>query len=145
MTQLTKLPGTLSTFCKYISFHIGQFHTALNVSLQLTVAWTKIGPHLQNVTHDVSAAWSENVTSEGFRACVLVAGRHFFTNGWTNKTPSIQWIAYQTAFVNESEGALESGTVDLQTWYTGSRCAVIDLHVSIIAYIQCLSQLTTYT
>ena len=70
-----------------------------------------------------SAVWSENVTSAGFRACALIAGRHFFND---YPSPSLNWLAYQiTHRSNDAGRKVDEGVVMLKTWYTGSLCHYI--------------------
>ena len=82
--------------------------------IQLTTSWNQSS--LSNITHDASASWSEQVTVNGFKACVLIAGRHFFYH--VDTAPSVHWMAYQNI-------PMEMGVVNMATWYTGSRCVWI--------------------
>lgn len=56
----------------------------------------------------------------------MVAGRHFF--GAIDRNPSVHWVAYQD-FLRASRN-MESGVVNLTTWYTGSQCVSLPLRYS---------------
>ena len=90
--------------------------------IQLTVTWKK--SNRNNKTHDATASWSEEVSINGFKACVMVAGRHF--HGIVDK-PGVHWIAYQVGLTKHM--LIEGGVVNLATWYTGSRCHYISVKV----------------
>lgn len=126
--KLENLPGVPSAFCKYISFHQGRFKAASNISVQLTVSWQQQQQQVHK-SHHATAAWSESVSTRGFKACVFVTGRYFFVER-IKEAPTIHWVAYQSVFTKESHGALESGVVDLPEWYTGGKCGTVSLNVS---------------
>ena len=95
----------------------------------LTVTWNQT--EANENPHEASASWSEDVSVNGFKACVLVAGRHFFEN---MDPPSVHWVAYQSEVANTTDD-LEVGTVNMKTWYTGSRCHFIKLKVCIYTVV----------
>ena len=98
-----------------------KFFSIFPMHIQLTVTWNQ--DSASNVTHDASSSWSEDVTSSGFKACVLVAGRHFTYN--FDKKPSVFWMAYQRGVTQLGYRAVEVGVVNMTVWYTGSRCQFI--------------------
>ena len=81
--------------------------------LQLTISWNN-----QTFTEG-SAVWGENVTTRGFSACILVAGRHFFGGV---PTPIVFWMAYQRGLMTSSNGQLVGGAIAMPTWSSGSTC-----------------------
>ena len=124
-TRLDTVPGIPVAFCKYVDLNRIMFDEDLQMHIQLTVTWNQSKP--SNISHDATASWSEEVSINGFKACVMVAGRHFF--GIADK-PGVHWIAYQVRLRNAARGALEGGVVTLKNWYTGSKCAFIMVKVS---------------
>ena len=82
--------------------------------------------------NDASAVWSENVTVNGFNACVLVAGRHFFDSLYP---PNVNWVAFQKGVIIPD--LLNGGIIELPTWETGSQCAFISLNVCLLKYNKC--------
>lgn len=93
------------------------FHPSLNISVQLSVSWGQ--KNATDIAHDAAASWSEDVTRNGFKACVLVAGRHYFST--IKQKPYVHWYAYQLGVVHKSHG-VAAGVIDISTWYTGSKC-----------------------
>ena len=68
---LKPIPNIAVAFCKYVHLNNKRFESDFPMHIQLTIAW-------RNQTFKEGAAvWSENVTTFGFNACVIVAGRHF--------------------------------------------------------------------
>ena len=70
---------------------------------------------------------SISVFSHGFKACVLVAGRHFFKDNSIKAPPSVEWVAYQSG-VGGNIPDVEVGTLEMKTWYSGSRCQSVKLN-----------------
>ncbi|XP_057294911.1 uncharacterized protein LOC130623439 isoform X2 [Hydractinia symbiolongicarpus] len=120
VTQLDNVPGIPTVFCKQITLNPIYFGQEGNISVQLTVSWGKVDTN--NITHDATASWTEAISIRGFKACVMVAGRHYF--GRFDRNPSVHWIAHQNGFSGGS-GYWDSGVVNMPTWYTGSRCVSI--------------------
>lgn len=114
--KLAPVSGLKTAFCKSVILDHTVFGVYEKVNVLLTVNWKN-----QSIVNDASASWSEDVTTSGFKACVMVAGRHFFDN---LDAPSVHWVAYQRG-VMPIDGGLEVGTVNMKTWYTGSRCQFI--------------------
>ena len=98
------------------------FNSNEQMHVLLTVVWQRSDSNV----HDATASWSEQVSVNGFKACVMVAGRHF-TND-IGKRPNLYWVAYQVAVIKNAEPRLQGGVVDLPTWYTGSRCVSLSHH-----------------
>ena len=110
---LQPIPNVPVAFCKYVHLNSKRFEPDFPMHIQLTITW-------KNQTFkEGAAAWSENVTTFGFYACVLVAGRHFF--GGVPK-PTVFWLAYQRGLIVSSEGQLMGGSIDIPTWSSGSKC-----------------------
>ena len=110
---LEPIPTIPVAFCKDVYLNSKRFVPDIPMHIQLTVTW-------RNETFkEGSAAWSENVTTNGFRTCVLVAGRHF--SGGV-PIPTVFWMAYQRSLIIPSNGQLLGGSVVMNTWYSGSRC-----------------------
>ena len=112
-----KMPGV---FCKYIHLNPSNFlPTSISqMKVLLSVPWNKT---MYNSTIiEASASWSENVTSHGFKACVLVAGRHL--NSEFKVLPSIHWIALNFHENYFDSSVNESGIARLPTWRTGTMC-----------------------
>ena len=88
--------------------------------VQLSVSWPQpMTNSTINPTHDATSVWSEELTTRGFKACVLVAGRHFI--GKLEQKPLVHWFVYQKGFFIEN-GVMLGTTFNLSTWYTGSQC-----------------------
>ena len=112
--MLQRIPNIPVAFCKYVHLNYKLFEPDFPIQVQLTVFWQR-----NQTFKEGSAAWSENVTASGFTACVLVAGRHFFGGV---PTPSVFWMAYQKGLMVSSKGQLMGGSIDMPSWYSGSRC-----------------------
>ena len=84
----------------------------------LSVSWNGTESH---VPHDASTNWSQNITIEGFRACVLVAGRHAHSD--FKSAPTVHWAVFnfRDGFFNKSEN-VRNGIFKFDTWYSGSLC-----------------------
>jgi len=117
--QLEMVAELKSAFCKKITLDETRFYSGKDMKVLLTVFWNNQAIEM----HDASASWTEDVTTKGFKACVMVAGRHFFK---AYAKPSVQWVAYQDG-VETTSPDVEVGTVNMKTWYTGSRCHFIKL------------------
>ena len=72
MASVSEMPGV---FCQYIDLHSENFiPTEISpLKVLLSVSWDQ-----NNFTNanEASATWSEDVSTNGFKACVLVAGRY---------------------------------------------------------------------
>jgi len=121
-TKLDKIAGVNVAFCKKIPLNELMFHANLPMHVQLTVNWNTMQKFKSNPVHEASASWTEDVTVKGFRACVMVAGRHFFEQ---YPEPSVNWVAYQTPYHANMGDQVLGGMVDMPTWYTGSRCVTV--------------------
>merc|ERR1719318_1603330 len=119
---LEDVPGVPVAFCKQVSLNPSMFNSNEQMHVLLTVVWQRNNMDV----HDATASWSEQVSVNGFKACVMVAGRHF-TND-IGKRPNLYWVAYQVAVIKNAEPRLQGGVVDLPTWYTGSRCVSLSHH-----------------
>lgn len=119
-TSLQLEAGLKSVFCKDIGLNEYNFFKHYPVHVLLTVTWDKMR---SNESNDATASWTENVQHNRFKACVMVAGRHFFDN---LDAPSVHWVAYQSG-VATGHDLVEVGAVQMKTWYTGSRCQFIRL------------------
>ena len=110
---LDLIPSISVAFCKYVHLNGKRFESDLPMHIQLTIT-------RRNQTFKEGAAvWSENVTTSGFNACVLVAGRKFLGGV---VAPSVFWMAYQNALLNSSEGQLTGGSINMPSWFSGSTC-----------------------
>jgi len=121
LTEVSEMPGV---YCKYINLdHSNFLPTSISpIKVLMSVSWNKTG---SNSAPEAAASWSENVTANGFKACVLVAGR--LLSSGLKIPPSIHWAAlnfdedyFNGAFIES--GIVESGIVELPTWYTGTLC-----------------------
>ena len=111
--NLEAIPNVPVAFCKYVHLNSKRFEPDFPMHVQLTTTWKN------QAIHEGSAVWSENVTTSGFSACVLVAGRHFFGGV---PTPTVFWMAYQRGLIVSSNGQLVGGAIVMPTWSSGSRC-----------------------
>ena len=110
---LGPIPSISVAFCKYVYLNSKRFESDLPMHIQLTITW-------RNQTFKEGAAvWGENVTTSGFNACVLVAGRKFLGGALA---PTVFWMAYQKGLLNSSEGQLIGGFIDIPSWFSGSTC-----------------------
>ena len=126
---MDSVDGVPVAFCKYIVLNRNNFHPSKQLHVQLTVSWN--ARHNTNKTNDATAVWSEEVTKDGFKGCVMVAGRHYF-GGFVTK-PSIHWLVYQEEFIKGDNTYLEGGILDMKTWYTGGRCVKPVLSVGLFS------------
>ena len=127
--HLEAIPNVPVAFCKYVYLNSKRFESDFPVHVQLTTTW-------KNQTfQEGSAVWSENVTTIGFSACVLVAGRHFFGGV---PTPTVFWMAYQKGLMSSSNGQLIGGAIALPTWFSGSRCQRLPGVYDSLVKISCL-------
>ena len=110
---LEPIPNIPVAFCKYVHLNNKRFESDFPMHVQLTITW-----HNQTIKEG-AAVWSENVTTFGFNTCVLVAGRHFLG---IVPTPTVFWMAYQKGLIASSEGQLIGGSIDMPSWFSGSRC-----------------------
>ena len=118
LDAVAAMPGL---FCKYINLRSENFIPIQWSSLKvfLTVSWEQANFTEPN---DASASWSEDVSVNGFKACVVVAGRHF--NSEFKSPPSVHWIVLQDKFLKDRK-AITLGSTVLDTWYTGTQCETI--------------------
>lgn len=75
-----------------------------------------------SVPHDASTSWSENVTLQGFRACVLVSGRYAYLD--FHSPPSVYWVVFNLKkdYFNSSAN-VQNGILALNSFYTtASQC-----------------------
>ena len=112
--MLQRIPDIMVAFCKYVHLNYQLFKPDFPIQVQLTDFWQR-----NQSFKERSAAWNENVTRSGFTACVLVAGCHFFGGV---PTLSVFWMAYQKGLMVSSKGQLMGGSIDMPSWYSGSRC-----------------------
>ena len=112
-----------SVFCNYVSFPKYVFKPYSKVHVFLTVRWSSNSTVASPASseNDAAASWSEDLTSEGFKGCVLVAGR----NIKPMNNVSLNWVAMQKESVDDHEHQTV-GTIEFGTWYTGTRCQKID-------------------
>ena len=103
---LKAIPNVPVAFCKYVYLNSRRFESDFPMHLQLTISWNN-----QTFTEG-SAVWGENVTTRGFSACILVAGRHFFGGV---PTPIVFWMAYQRGLMTSSNGQLVGGAIAMPT------------------------------
>ena len=130
--KLKVVPSVPVVFCEDVILNKYMFYKYAKMHILLTVTWEK--PFNESI-HDATASWSENVRRDGFTACALVAGRHFF--GLAD-TPSVHWVAYQ-AGVESMKYGMESGVIVMDTWYTGARCQEIKMKVCMLFIPNCVS------
>ena len=120
-TELVTAPEMPGVFCKYINLESENF-IPIDISplkILLSVSWDQ--KNLTNV-NDASASWSEDVSTNGFKACVLVAGRHQKSDFMLK--PFIHWFVFQEKLFETSKN-ITAGSTTLDTWYTGTQCKII--------------------
>ena len=110
---LESIPNVPVAFCKYVHLNNKRFESNSRMQIQLTIT------RRNQTVKEGAAVWSENVTTFGFNTCVLVAGRHFLG---IVPAPTVFWIAYQNGLIASSEGQLIGGSIDIPSWFSGSRC-----------------------
>jgi len=115
------LPEWPGVFCKYIPINGQNFLQPISLyplKILLTVSWNGTE---SRVPHDASTSWSQNATLEGFRACVLVSGRHTYSD--FHSPPFVHWAVFnfRDGFFNKSEN-IKNGIFRFDTWYSGSQC-----------------------
>ena len=120
--KLDNLPGISAVFCKHISLNAQLYDPSSPISILLTVTWDN---YTNAHPHDAVAPWSEDVSARGFKACVMIAGRHF---NQKLDSPFVYWVSTQNSVMFGSKNS-EDGTIHMKTWYTGSRCQSIPIKV----------------
>lgn len=124
LVQDKELP---SVYCNYVSFPKYVFKPYSKVHVFLTVRWSNssssspFAPSTSTSKNNAAASWSEDLTSEGFKGCVLVAGR----NTQPMNNVSLNWVAMQKGSVDDHEHQTV-GAIEFGTWYTGTRCQKLD-------------------
>uniref|UniRef100_A0A7M5WI73 Uncharacterized protein n=1 Tax=Clytia hemisphaerica TaxID=252671 RepID=A0A7M5WI73_9CNID len=113
-TQLEANKEMPGLFCKYINIDPTNFINSQSSTLKVLL--TSSLNQTSNNMKEASAAWSEDVTINGFKACIMVAGRHLHSE--FDYPPSVHW----TVFQKEYSPGKYSGSVMLDTWYTGTQC-----------------------
>ena len=127
--NLEAIPNVPVAFCKYVHLNSKRFEPDFPMHVQLTVSWNN------KDFKEGSAVWSENVTTSGFSACVLVAGRHFFGGV---PTPTVFWMAYQRGLMTSSNERLVGGIIVMPTWSSGSRCQRLPGVYDFLVILLCL-------
>lgn len=125
VVQLEPMPKIPTVFCRFVKLNLGMFDASVPIGIQLTPSWeATVGDW--NGLHEASATWSEKISPNGFKACAMVAGHHFAANSYP--VPKVHWIAYQIfgSDCHQSEN-MQSGSVHLPIWYTGSKCSELML------------------
>lgn len=124
LEAISNYPGL---FCKYINLESKNFisRTPNGIKILLTASLDQVGKSL----HDASAVWSENVSTEGFKACILIARRRFASN-FKGKSPNVHWQAFQEEFFYSTLD-IQVGSIVMDTWYTGTQCKNITLATDI--------------
>ena len=119
LASVSEMPGV---FCKYINLQTENFipKDLSPLKVLLSVSWDQ-----KNFTNanDASATWSEDVSTNGFKACVLVAGR--YQNSDFKSKPFVHWSVFQEKMFENSK-EITAGSTTLDTWYTGTQCKVIN-------------------
>ena len=124
--KLEMVPKNLNIFCKYINLNSSGFHTFSNVMVIVSVNWNVTWDSPTNEIHGATAAWTENVTREGFLACVRVTMNVMFLSD----IPLLEWLAFQINVRYRTGGVLDGGMYSLMAFTSGSRCTNISLPVS---------------
>ena len=109
------MPGV---FCKTIQLQPSNFlsTTTSPILIFLSASWPSSRDGNGNSISEASASWSEDVRTDSFKACTLVAGRH--NNNYFQLPPIMHWMVFQREFFDMNQ----SGSVNLNTWRTGSQC-----------------------
>lgn len=102
--------------CKAVAFKIKNFNNLRRVHIQTSINYFN---ETGNFVHDAAVTWAEKISTDGFSACVLKAGRN------ERATPDkgltfIDYIAYQGA----PEGAV-AGEQAMTDWWDGTQCALV--------------------
>ena len=120
MPSLVSVQLTSGVFCKYINLQSENFLPTESSPLKilLSVSWDQKSFVNKN---NVSSAWSEEVSKNGFKACVLVV--EYLKTNFQSK-PTIHWSVFQKQMFEKAKN-IETGSMTLDTWYTGTQCKVI--------------------
>ena len=70
--------------------------------------------------HEAVVPWVEDIRENNFTVCVTQAGRNEKRNGQFFAT--VDWLADQGA----PDGGV-SGSIDMPTWWTGTKCRIVTL------------------
>ena len=118
LDAVSKFPGL---FCKYVYLEKQSFITTSSSKMKvlLTVSWNQSTSPKKKL-HDASAVWSEKLSTKGFRACVIVTGRHSLSD-FKDGAPHVYWQAFQEEFFYPTPG-VRVGSLAMNTWYTGTQC-----------------------
>ena len=72
---------------------------------------------------EASATWSEDVTINGFKACIMVANRHLHSE--FENLPSIHWTVFQSEFFSNDDH-IKSGLTWLNPLKRSTQCKIIE-------------------
>ena len=125
-TKLEMVPKNLGIFCKYINLTSSGFHTFSNVMVIVSVNWNVTWDSSTNDIHGASAAWTENVTREGFMACVRVTINVVFLSD----VPLLDWLAFQINLKYRTGGVMDGGMYSMTSFTSGSYCTNVSIPVS---------------
>lgn len=122
-TALKAIPNLPGLFCKYINLESKNFipRTPSGIKVLLTASLDKVNEDL----HDPTAVWSEEVSTKGFKACIIIAGRGFASD-FNRESPYVHWQAFQEEFLFSTPD-IRVGSVVMDTWYTGTQCKNISM------------------
>ena len=122
----TKLPSLVTikllsgVFCEYINLQSENFIPIQSSPLKIlmSVSWDQKSFVDKN---NVSSAWSEDVTRNGFKACVLVV--EYLKTNFKSK-PTIHWSVFQKQMFDKVKN-INIGSTTFDTWYNGTQCKVV--------------------
>ena len=104
--------------CKSAAFQNQTFNDFRRVHVQTTINYFN---ESGSFVHDAAVTWTEKISSKGFRACVLKAGRLERTTPDEGLT-FIDYIAYEGA----PEGTV-AGEESLVSWWDGTHCRLVNI------------------
>lgn len=104
--------------CKSAAFQNQTFNDFRRVHVQTTINYFN---ESGSFVHDAAVTWTEKISSKGFRACVLKAGRLERTTPDEGLT-FIDYIAYEGA----PEGTV-AGEESLVSWWDGTHCTRVNI------------------
>jgi len=110
--QTVKEAGCNGFYCVRVNMKAKTFYEHAELHVQVSVNWMNNG----ETVHDASTSWVEDVTGNGFKACVLEAGRRDLA-----AAPYINWFAYQ----GKMEG-ISADVIEVGDWMSGTHC--VPLH-----------------
>ncbi|XP_066922095.1 uncharacterized protein [Clytia hemisphaerica] len=118
--QLEPISNKHGLFCKYINLRTINFIN--DTSSPLKVLLTSSLNQTSNNMKEASTAWSEDVTINGFKACIMVPGRHLHSE--FDYPTSVHWTVFQKEFFFRND-QIKSDSILLNPVAPDTECKIV--------------------